>query len=269
MPKRILAKGFRIYTPTGIFLLLLFLGNSCLTPKKVTYFNDLSKTEPEFFNNIYQPEYRLQRQDILYIRFFTLNTEINELLNGGNESTNQSLMYSTEGAYFNGYTISDSGNIIIPLIGEVPVLGKTMEQATDAIEQKASEYIKEATVNVKLMVFKYTILGEVKSPGSFRLYNSRITLPEALGMAGDITEFGNRSNILIIRPLDTGFKSIRVNLSKKELLTSEQLYILPNDIIIVEPLSLRFIRSNTQNFYVILSTTASVISLFVLISSKL
>ena len=243
--------------------LLMF---SCTTQKQLTYLQDIDTAGKDNFFPYSRPEYRLQKQDILYVNIVTLNEEVNKMLNTGSSSgTMQTNQMQGGGAYLMGNIIRDSGFIRLPLIGNVYVFQKTMEEATKLIEEKASLLLKDARVIVKLLSYKITVLGEVRSPGNFTNYGNQLTVLDAIGMAGDLTDLGDRSRVLVVRPINEGSKTFRINLKDKNLLVSEAYFLLPNDIVIVEPRKVKLLSLNAQTISLFFSTVFSTISLTLLI----
>ncbi len=248
---------------TGAIFLLLF---SCTSQKELTYLNNLDTTAISQFYPHDRPDYRVQYQDILYVNFFTMNMEMNELLNPGSGSTNTTQMFrGEESMYIYGYTVSDEGDISLPILGNVQVYGLTMNEVKRAIEERAGQYLKDAVVNVRLLSFKFTVIGEVNRPGSFSNYNNQLTVLEAIGMAGDITDFGDRKKVLVVRPTKEGTFTFRINLQDKNLLQSEGYFLLPNDIVIVEPIKSKPFQLNLPTTSLIITTTISTISTLILL----
>jgi len=161
--------------------------------------------------------------------------------------------------YINGYTVNDSGNVIIPILGQVPVIGLTIDEATRRIQEKAEIYLKDATAIVKLISFKVTVIGEVNRPGTYTNFNNQLTVLEAIGMAGDITDYGNRQKVLIVRPNPEGTTTYNVNLQDKNLLLSEGFFLLPNDIVIVDPIKSKVFRLNLPTLSIFLSGLSTLI----------
>ena len=249
-----------------LFLILVLIISSCTTQKQLTYLQGIDEVGEENFFPYSRPEYRLQKQDVLYVNIVTQNEEINKMLNPNSSSgTMQTSQLQGGGAYIMGYTIRDSGFISLPLIGDVFVLEKTLEEATKLIEDKSSLMLKDASVVVKLLSYKITVLGEVKIPGNFTNYGNQLTILEAIGMAGDITDFGDRENILVIRPTKNGSETFRLNLTDKNILVSDAYFLLPNDLIIVEPRKAKLISLNSLSISLFMSTVISTISLTYLI----
>ena len=251
-------------------LALMLALNSCTTQKQLTYLQGIDEAGKDNFFPYARPEYRLQKQDILYVNIVTLNQEVNRMLNpGGTSGTQQIGLMQGGGAYLMGYTIRDSGYISLPVIGNVVVIDKTMEEATTHIELKVSEMLKDATVVVKLMSYKITILGEVNSPGNFAHYGNQLTILDAIGLAGNITDYGDRSSVLVIRPTNEGSNVFRIDLQDKNLLLSDAYFLLPNDIVIVEPLKAKLIKLNSSTISFFVTTIFSILSATLLIYSVL
>jgi len=240
-------------------LLLILALTSCTTQKNLTYLQDIDETGTENFFPLDRPDYKIQTQDILYIRFFTLNTEINDMLNGGSQQYSQQMYTSESASFLNGYNVSDSGTIAIPLIGDIKITGKTIDEARIAIQEKSKEYLKDATVVVKLLSFKFSVLGEVNSPGSYRNFNNQLTVLEAISMAGDITDFGDRSRILVIRPTKDGTKTFRIDLKDTSTLASEAYFLLPNDMVIVEPINSKVFQLNIPLISLLFTTISTTV----------
>lgn len=249
------------------FLILVLIISSCTTQKQLTYLQGIDEVGEENFFPYSRPEYRLQKQDVLYVSIVTLNEEVNLMLNPGGTQSSQQMSQGQGGAYLMGYTIRDSGNINIPLIGDVFVLNKTMEESVTLIENKTSKMFKDARVDVKLLSYRFTVLGEVDMPGSFVHYGNQLTVFDAIGMAGDLSDYGDRSRVLVVRPTNEGSTSYRINLKDKSLLKSEGYFILPNDIVIVEPRYNKLLSLNAPAVSLFFSSAFSTISLALIILS--
>lgn len=125
--------------------------------------------------------------------------------------------------------------IDLPLIGEISVIDKTEEEAKSIVQTKVAEYYKGATIKLKILTYKFSILGEVRNPGVYYNYNKYLTILEAISMANGLSDYAHLRNVLIIRHSVNGEKSFRLDLTKKEILSSEAFYLLPNDIVYIEP----------------------------------
>ncbi|MCK4344027.1 MAG: SLBB domain-containing protein, partial [Bacteroidales bacterium] len=142
---------------------------------------------------------------------------------------------------------------------KVFVLNKTVEEAKDAIQEKTDQILRNASVIVKLISFKFTVLGEVNRPGVYKNFNNQLTVLEAIGMAGDISDYGNRTKILVIRPTKNETRTYRIDLTKKDVLSSEGFFLLPNDIVYVEPIKSKTFRINIPTLSLFLSTLTTLI----------
>jgi polysaccharide export outer membrane protein len=214
-----------------------------------------------------RPDYRIQYQDILYVDIFTLNDEMNSLMNPASRVSSSLLFRDESSMYIYGYTVSDSGYISLPVIGDVYVKGLTLGEIKTSIEEAASEYLKDPAINVKLLSFKFTVIGEVNRPGTYTNFNNQLTVLEAIGMGGDITDYGNRKQVLVVRPTKEGTHTYRINLQDKNLLQSEGYFLLPNDIVIVEPIRSKPFQLNLPITSLIITTTISTISTLILLIS--
>lgn len=249
-----------------IFIVAIIVFGSCTSQKELMYLSNLDTTSVQQFYPKERPVYRVQYQDILYVNFFTMNPEMNELLNPASGSTNRAYLFREEStAYIYGYTVSDSGMISLPIIGEIKVYGLSLEQVKRSIEERAATYLKDAVINVRLLSFKYTVVGEVNRPGTYNNFNNQLTVLEAIGMAGDITDYGNRKRVLVVRPTKEGTYTFRINLQDKNLLQSEGYFLLPNDIVIVEPIKSKPFQLNIPTTSLIITTTLSTISTLILL----
>lgn len=170
-------------------------------------------------------------------------------------------------AYQPGYLVSKEGTIEFPMIGRVSVTGQTTSQIAALLKDKIKSYLKEPVVNVRNVNFRISILGEVNHPGLFLVNNEQVTLLQALGMANDITIYGKRENVLIIRE-ENGKKTFaRVDLTKRDFFRSPYYYLHPNDIVYVEPGQAR--AASTDNSYRILPIVISGASAILVLVSVL
>ena len=140
---------------------------------------------------------------------------------------------------FNGYFVDQDGNIDFPLAGKIKLEGLTLIEAQTSILNAVKPYITDAVVNIRFLNLKVTVLGEVNRPGTIRLSNKRVTILEALGLAGDLTLYANRTNLLLMREKDGIRTYNRLDLQSKDIFTSEFFYLQQNDVIYVEPVRAR------------------------------
>jgi polysaccharide export outer membrane protein len=199
--------------------------------------------------NNYPGNYRLQPRDILSIKVKTLDAESSEYFNA--EPGNAFNMFNPASIYLSGYSLDESGSINLPEVGPVKVGGLTVLEAQKKIQESLSTYLNKATILVKLVSFRITVLGEVRNPGQYFVYNDQATLLEGLGMAGDLTDFGNRENITLIRQNGSKLGGIRLNLRNPDVLSSKYYYLQPNDVVYVQPLRVKNTRGNLNTLGVL------------------
>ena len=250
-----------------ISILVVLLAGSCTTQKELMYLSNLDTAAVQQFFPMERPSYRIQYQDILYINISTMNKEMNEVMNPGAQRLSSTTYQFESNIYVFGYTVNDSGYISLPVLGEIYVYGHTIDEITQSIYEKARPILKDATVNVKLLSFKFTVIGEVIRPGTYTNYNNQLTVLEAIGQAGDITDYGNRKRVLVVRPTKEGTHTYRINLQDKNLLQSEGYFLLPNDIVIVEPIKSKPFRLNIPTISLLASTTLSTVTTLILLLS--
>ncbi|MBO9699702.1 MAG: polysaccharide biosynthesis/export family protein [Sporocytophaga sp.] len=223
-----------------IYLFLLAISIfSCVPQKKVVYFQ--GKQNDSMFIEQEQFVYKIQPRDILHISIVSPDTRVTSFYNI-QQTPSQTV---TPGSiYLNGYLVSDSGFVNIPIIGKVRVKDQILSEIQSNIEKIVREQVSDATVVVKLLSYRVTVLGEVRNPGMHYMYNERFTLLEALGMAGDLSEYGSRKNIKLMRPKESGMEIVHLDLTDKDLLKSQYFYLKPNDVIYVAPMKAKIDRNN-------------------------
>lgn len=140
---------------------------------------------------------------------------------------------------FMGYFVDQEGFIDFPVLGRIEVAGLTLDQAKFKIYELLQPYLRDAVVNMRFLNFKITVLGEVNAPGAVRLTNKRVTLLEAIGMAGDLSNYASRTNVLVIREKEGSRQYARLDLQSAEIFTSPYFYLQQNDVVYVEPIRAR------------------------------
>jgi len=230
--------------PLVVAILLVMFSSSCTSHRQLIYLQNVDSSSTEKFYTKTRPEYKIQTRDIMYVKIYSLNEEMSALINQTIGTYQQNLFQNETSLFINGYTVSDSGDIEIPVLGKVRVAGKTMDEAISAIRDRADRYLKDATVIVKLISFKFSVIGEVNRPGTYNNFNNQLTVLEAVSIAGDITDYGNRKKILVLRPTPDGTRSFRLDLTNSDILSSDGFFLLPNDIVYVEPIKNKSFRIN-------------------------
>ncbi|EDP69656.1 polysaccharide export outer membrane protein [Flavobacteriales bacterium ALC-1] len=248
-----------------IILLSCIIVSSCIPHKDTVYLqNKENSTFDTIQNNLseVQKPYRIQINDILNVRVKSIDQKAVEILNPtGDANLNAD---SAERAYFDGFTVDVHGNIRIPTLGYLNVLGFTTEEIEKIIEKKLlDEQFKETAnifVTVKLAGLRYTANGEVGSPGSNVLFTDRVNIFEAIANVGEILITGNKKDVLIIRQYPQGQKIHHLDLTDINVMKSPYYYIQPNDIIYVKPLKQKSIGTG-ETAVSSLTTIATIVSL--------
>jgi polysaccharide biosynthesis/export protein len=243
-------------------VLIFFMCSSCYYTKKMVYFQD-KKFSESFATQIRNEntQYRLRPNDILSVKVKS-STEagISDIFNI-TPSTGY-INVDAGNLFLQGYSIDQSGSIVLPILGTLVVKDLTIDEAQRLIQQQANKYLNNATVIVKLVSFKITVLGEVNRPGYYYAYNNQLTLLEGLGLANDLTERGNRKKVKLIRQMPTGSEVVMLNLTDPDILKSKYYYLMPNDVLYVEPFRANTGRSNAQLLTLLFSgVTAAILVL--------
>ncbi len=240
-----------------LFAILIFIQliSACKLKEKLVYFN-LESNEPNSVS-VFQP-IKIKVDDYLSVHVTDLDNETVSLFNVKLRSDN------TE-EY--GYLVDNTGQIALPVIGKISVLGLTKTDAEDLIAKRLKEYLKNPIVQIRILNFKVTVLGDVKSPGTFNIKSQRLSVLDAIGMAGDLKMNGLRKNILVLRDENGIKKEFRLDLTSKSILNSPVYYLQQNDIVYIEPnlnsrLEATFIKSNGQLF---ISAIAPILSIIILL----
>jgi polysaccharide export outer membrane protein len=246
-----------------ICLFLLALGIcSCRSSKELVYINDVNGQAIAGLPKA-MPLYRIKKKDNLFISIITSNADLNKIYNptqaGNNSETNR--FENQAGQFINGYEVNNEGNVDLPVIGNVKVEGRSIADAQKEVETQATAYLKGATVKVKLLNFRVTVLGEVKLPGVYYNYNNSFTVLDALGIANGNTDYADISNILVLRPTADGSQTYKLNLNTKAALSSDGFYLQPNDVVFVQPGRNKFYQTHVSTAAVILTSISSILLL--------
>ncbi|WP_264535093.1 polysaccharide biosynthesis/export family protein [Flavobacterium sp. N1736] len=223
-----------------ILLLISSLFTSCIPIKDLVYLQDKKTSEEQStVAAVESKPYRLQVNDVLSVDIKAIDPKLVSIFNT-TESSSGTAAKSESSLYFNGFTVDDHGNIRMPILGEINVIGYTLEEARVKIEKKLlEEYFKSEAnifVTVKLAGFRYTINGEVGSTGTKTLFQEHVNIMEAIANAGDITTVGDRKAVTVIRQTPTGVQMNDLDLTDVNVMKSPYYYLQPNDYVYVKPL---------------------------------
>jgi len=211
---------------------VLILFSSCGSRKNMIYLQNDS-TQINTLYEQYVP--KIQVNDILTIVVTAADPKVTAPFNPVSSMTTSNLTQSVDMALRPTYTVDINGDITLPMLGKVHVAGLTRVEAIEKVRTELSQYIKDPGVNMNFNNFRVSVLGEVAKPGSFILPTERVTVLEALGMAGDLTIRGVRQNVLLIREVEGQKTMHRLDLTKQSTLNSPYYYLAQNDVIYVEP----------------------------------
>lgn len=244
-----------------VFLFVIFCITSCVNTQKSTYFNNAQDaTITAGLNDL--PEVTIQKNDILSIVINSLNPEASAIFNAANTAA---INYTTTGTFQStgGYLVNTDGFIQLPILGNIKVLGitkkKLKEQITDMLVEK--KLLIDPIVSIRHLNFEVTVIGEVGKPSVITVPSEQLSLLKALGLAGDITIYGNKDNVLLIRESNGKRVVKRINLNSTNFLTSSYYYLQPNDVLYVEANKNRVASASRtrQNLPLILSSLSIVV----------
>lgn len=239
---------------------IAMLTSSCVMQRNIEYMQDKN----DGINNFKEAtigDYRLKPGDELYIQINSLDDVTANVF--GN--TQQNLYMGTiqpYGASLISYTVDKEGTLILPVIGKFHVADMTAEQVREIITKSLENVLNQPVVSVKLVNRFISVLGEVRNPGHFAYSKEKLTIYDAIGLAGDITDFGNRKEVVLTRNENGENRKINMDLTKSEILASDYYLLRPNDIVYVKPLHRKFWGLNQFPYTVILSTLTTAILLF-------
>lgn len=266
MKKKTTSKDLLFVSLVGLIAMYIFSGCSADTTK-LTYFNGLTDTTiASKFKNV---EPVLQVNDLLSITVSSLNPEATAIFNSPNESTpNANVATAGNNTLTIGYLVNPMGDIQFPVLGNIHVEGLTKSQLNAVLFKQLTEkkLLVDPIITIRLLNFKVSVLGEVLRPGVFTVQNEKLSILEALGLAGDITMYGKRDNVMLIRETAKGEKTVRrINMNSNELFTSPYYYLKSNDIVYVEISENRVIKERNL---MILPVVLGVITLLIIVAQN-
>ncbi|GAC1370759.1 MAG: hypothetical protein NVS3B25_07970 [Hymenobacter sp.] len=243
-----------------VVLLLPGLLGACVSQRQLPYLQGPNySTQAAVQVDNERQQYHLQPGDVLSIRVQSVQPVLNDMFS---VTSGQNIQNGDpSNLYVSGYSVDQTGGIALPTVGRLKVAGLTVEETQQLVQREVARFMRDANVVVKLTSFKLTILGEVRAPGRYFVFNSQATVLEALGLAGDLTEFGSRTNVKLIRQTPKGSEVVLLDLTDPSLLRSKYYYLLPNDALYVEPLKARTNRGNANNLGLVFAGLSTVILL--------
>lgn len=252
---------FSRYLFFGQAISVLFF-SSCITQRNVEYLRG-DDDEIQTYNEVLIEDYQLQPKDELYIQISSQDDPGAKLFSAtGSEQFVNIGTIQPYGASLSSYTVDKNGFIQLPVIGLIPVKDKTTVEVSEIITKTLKKILSQPMVSVKLVNRYVTVLGEVLRPGHYNYSQDKVTIYDAIGLAGDITDYGNRDKVILIRNENGKNIRIPVDLTQGDILASSSLYIRPNDIIYVKPLQKKFWALRQFPYDVLLSTITAAILLY-------
>jgi polysaccharide export outer membrane protein len=256
MKNKILILMIAITSMAGLF--------SCRSTQEITYLQNISSGEHLSGRPNEIEEYIIRPYDNLYVSIKTLNPEVNALFEGnssvnGYQAGTDQMYGSNVAQYINGYQVDSLGNISLPILGKIEVKDLSIKQILEKIQKKSLQFLKDPTIKVKLLSFKFNVNGEVRNPGVYYSYNEKVTILEAISMASGVTDNAKIKNTLLIRQTKNGSDTYSVDLTSKALLTSDAYYLQPNDIIYIAPGRNKRTEMNLSSYSLFLSTITTIL----------
>ncbi len=210
-------------------LLVMLITVSCGGNKNTAYFGGMK--DSTIIDSVFFNEVRIKKGDQLSINIASLNQEIDNIINKANSI---GATGSPGGEFQAGYFVTETGLLQLPRIGRLKVEGMTHEELTDTLQKLYSEYAKDPIVSVRLINFRVIVLGEVNRPGQITFSTTNVDIFEAIGKAGDLTQFGRKEDVLLIRQSDSMRLARRLDLTKANIIGSEMYQLQSGDLIYVE-----------------------------------
>lgn len=252
----------RFIFPYLPFSLIAFCLGSCVSLRKIVYLQQSELEQPT--QTISPGESVIVPNDNLYITVSALNADAVRIFN--NPTIAYDANIGSEVLNVSGYLVDERGEINFPVLGRITLGGLTKNQAVKLLQERISEYIVDPRVNLRFLNYRVTVLGEVNRPGVYTSRDERVTLLDALGMAGDMTIYGKRNNILVYRASGDQTSFARLDITSPEILQSEYFFLQQNDVVYVQP---NKTRAGTSGYNQNLTLGVSVLSLLVTVVALL
>jgi polysaccharide export outer membrane protein len=225
-------------------LFLSFFVCSCIQQKDIVLLTGEINAASANLTANYEPTFEIN--DIIEISLISENKEAALLFDTKFDEGKSIVTYNSGVAARGGFLIKRDGNITLPYIGEIQAGGKNRSELVQDVTSKLSEYIKNPVVQINLLNFKITVLGEVKQAGTYNVPNEKINLIQAIATAGDFTNYSDKKEIRVLREIKGQRKEFIVNLNDKSIFSSEAFFLKQNDIIYIAPLKAKVFAANNQ-----------------------
>ncbi len=241
-----------------LFILILVL-SSCIPKKKITYLREEKRAEKQDTYKSVRPEKTIQPFDNIYIKIISTDDKTSKVFSSGGGGGN------TSDINLISYSVDEKGNINFPFIGEISVKDMTLNQVQDTIQREVSQYFTNVSIEVKFVNNTISVLGEVNNPGVYSFYKDQITIFQAISYAGGVTDFGNLSRVILIREENNLVNYHYLDLTTKDIVASNFFYIIPNDIIVINPIRAKIRRLKGFDYSTMLYTLTTIITFYLLL----
>jgi len=240
------------YTLVLPMLSMIFM-ISCVPINKLSYFNDINELQASVINPKVQKT--ILPFDRIYVRILSIDPQTRQIFESPEE-----IRYSNVESSVIGYLVDESGNINFPFVGKISIGGMTTSEAAIRIQSALNEYVPNTTIIVNFINNQVSVLGEVQRQGVFAFSQEKINIYEALALGGGLTRYGNRKKVILIRQEGENIIYHKLNLADSKITGKDYYYVLPNDVIVVEPLS--SVSTSYQNitYQTILSSITTLIA---------
>jgi polysaccharide biosynthesis/export protein len=228
--------------------------SSCIPQRKLIYLQDQTSGKQDEYVNV-RPEKTIQPFDNLFVQVSSIDEKTANIFGNSGRGSSQTDLNLI------GYTVNQDGNIIFPFVGEIYVKGLKLQEAQKKLEEEVGEYLTNISITVKFINNTVAVLGEVSRPGEYSFYRDQITIFQALSLAGDFKDYGDRQNVLLIRESKGKINYYYLDLTNKKIVSSEYYYIIPNDVLIVKPIKAKYRNLNLVNLPIVLTSLSTIASL--------
>lgn len=252
------------------FGLLLVLASSCST-KHIKYIQDHDAFFDEETAKVYADSalvYRLKQGDFLTVDFITSNEVLKNTFPMPTHNPLNTNIGSNNATYFSQYQINSSGDVKLPFFGEIPAEGLTIDTLQHLFQQRVDTLFSNTLVVIRLAGSRIAFLGEVNKQGYIQFAGDKINILQALAMAGGVTDYGNKRNIMILRTMPTGRTVHRIDITNRSIIEQQQFYLQPDDIVFIEPVKGKMLQLTLNQYLFIISTIVSTVSVATLIFAR-
>lgn len=236
-----------------IAVILAFFSVSCVPVKQLSYFNDIDELAKPVVNpKVQKPILPFDR---LYIRILSIDPQTRQIFDSPDD-----IRYSESSTSVLGYLVDEAGDIDFPFVGKINVGGLSLADAALKIQNALNEYVPNTTTVVKFIDNRVSVLGEVNQQGVYSFTQDKLNIYEVLALGGGITRYGNRRNIILIRQEGDRIMHHKLNLSDSKIASKDYYYVLPNDVVVVEPLKSISTSYSNITYTTILSSITTLIA---------